>query len=173
MIKGNLRPYEFFETKGVGESALEIHAGSYHMALNSAGISDYNILTYSSVLPKDAILVDRTKLELMPPMPFGSELKCIMGVCNAEESEQCSAGVVYGWLYDGDEKIGGLACEVSGNYPEDELLYRLEQVIRELHIATYSQYSLEYLKYITSCFVPQKRYGTALAALCFVSYKEN
>lgn len=166
----NRIPNQFFETKGIGESGLEVHAGSYHFALNSAGISDFNIITYSSVLPANAELISISEA---PDIPFGSELCCIMGVCNAEESEMCSAGVVYGWLYDeSGDKIGGLACEVAGSYPEDELMYRLEQVIRELHIGTYSQYKLEDLRFITSCFVPQKRYGTALAALCFVNFKE-
>ena len=32
----------------------EKHAGSYHMALYDAGISDFNIMTYSSVIPATA-----------------------------------------------------------------------------------------------------------------------
>ena len=40
---GNLIPHTFFVTKGSGESDLELHAGSYHMALHDAGISDFNI----------------------------------------------------------------------------------------------------------------------------------
>ena len=45
MVKkvGNLIPNTFFITKGSGESDLEKHAGSYHMALYDAGISDFNI----------------------------------------------------------------------------------------------------------------------------------
>ena len=35
---GNLIPHTFFVTKGSGESDLELHAGSYHMALYDAGI---------------------------------------------------------------------------------------------------------------------------------------
>ena len=41
----------YLVTKGSGESDLELHAGSYHMALYDAGISDYTIMTYSSLLP--------------------------------------------------------------------------------------------------------------------------
>ena len=45
MVKkvGNLIPNTFFITKGSGESDLEKHAGSYHMALYDAGISDFKI----------------------------------------------------------------------------------------------------------------------------------
>ena len=53
---GNLIPNTFFTTKGSGESDLEKHAGSYHMALYDAGIADYNIMVYSSVLPATARL---------------------------------------------------------------------------------------------------------------------
>lgn len=165
-------PYEFFETKGIGESALEHHAGSYHFALYSAGIANYNIMTYSSVLPKTAKLVNYE--DVIDDVPFGSELTCIMSICNGEESELLSAGIIYGWLYDeNNEKIGGLACEVSGCYPLDELEYRLEAVIKELHIGTYSEYDLRDLRTITASHTPQKRYGTALAALCFVSFGGN
>ena len=165
----NRIPYEFFETKGIGSSSLEHHAGSYHFALHSAGICNYNIITYSSTIPCDAVLIDKENWKA----PFGSELMCIMAVCNGEESELLAAGIIYGWLYnENDEKIGGLACEVSGCYPEDELKYRLEMVIEDLWAKTYSQYQLKDLRYITSQHIPQERYGTALVALCFVSFKD-
>jgi len=168
-MKNNRIPYFFFETKGIGSSSLEHHAGSYHFALHSAEICNYNILTYSSVIPKDAILIEKDEWE---GQPFGSELMCIMSVCNGEESELLAAGIVYGWLYDDNgEKLGGLACEVSGCYPEDELKYRLEMVIKDLWEKTYSQYKLDNLRYITVQHIPQERYGTALAALCFVSFE--
>ena len=77
MVKkvGNLIPNTFFITKGSGESDLEKHAGSYHMALYDAGISDFNIMTYSSVIPATAHLVTMDEIDLPP---FGSEMKTIM-----------------------------------------------------------------------------------------------
>ena len=77
MVKkvGNLIPNTFFITKGSGESDLEKHAGSYHMALYDAGISDFNIMTYSSVIPATAHLATMDELDLPP---FGSEMKTIM-----------------------------------------------------------------------------------------------
>lgn len=61
---GNLIPNTFFITKGSGESDLEVHAGSYHMALYDAGISDFNIMVYSSVLPATARLVSIDEIDL-------------------------------------------------------------------------------------------------------------
>ena len=62
-IVSNLTPNVFFVTKGSGESDLELHAGSYHMALYDAGISDYNIMVYSSILPKTARLVTMDEID--------------------------------------------------------------------------------------------------------------
>ena len=91
MVKkvGNLIPNTFFITKGSGESDLEKHAGSYHMALYDAGISDFNIMTYSSVIPATAHLATMDELDLPP---FGSEMKTIMAVSHGYQDEFVSAG---------------------------------------------------------------------------------
>lgn len=167
---GNLIPRTFFMTKGSGESDLEIHAGSYHMALYDAGISDFNIMTYSSVLPATAHLVSMDEVDLPP---FGSEMKTIMAVSHGQQDEFISAGLVYAWMYadeNFDEKVGGLVCEVSGRYRIEELEARLIRVINDLHIRTYSQYYLGELNFVTEGVTIEKRYGTALAALCFVDF---
>ena len=155
MVKkvGNLIPNTFFITKGSGESDLEKHAGSYHMALYDAGISDFNIMTYSSVIPATAHLATMDELDLPP---FGSEMKTIMAVSHGYQDEFVSAGVVYAWMYKDenfDEKVGGLVCEVSGRYRIEELESRLGE-----------------LNFITEGITIEKRYGTALAALCFVDF---
>lgn len=170
-LVGNLIPETFFVTKGSGESDLELHAGSYHMALYDAGISDFNIMTYSSVLPATARLATMDEIDLPP---FGSELKSILAVSHGQQDEFVSAGVVYAWMYSDenfDEKVGGLVCEVSGRYRIEELESRLIRVINDLHIKTYSQYYLGELNFITEGITIEKRYGTALAGLCFVDFK--
>ena len=167
---GNLIPNTFFTTKGSGESDLEKHAGSYHMALYDAGIADYNIMVDSSVLPATARLVSPDEVD-MPP--FGSELKTIMSVSHGIQDEFVSAGVVYAWMYKDenfDEKAGGLVCEVSGRYRIEELESRLIRVLNDLHQNTYSQYYLGELNFITEGITVTKRYGTALAGLCFVDF---
>ena len=157
-------------TKGSGESDLELHAGSYHMALYDAGISDYNIMTYSSVLPATARLATMDEVD-MPP--FGSEMKTIMSVSHGYQDEFVSAGIVYAWMYKDenfDEKVGGLVCEVNGRYRIEELESRLIRVINDLHQKTYSQYYLGELTFLTEGITITKRYGTALASLCFVDF---
>ncbi len=65
-----------------------------------------------------------------------------------------------------DEKVGGLVCEVSGRYRIEELESRLIRVINDLHQKTYGKYYLGELNFITEGITIEKRYGTALAALC-------
>lgn len=115
------------------------------MALYDAGISDFNIMTYSSVIPATAHLATMDELDLPP---FGSEMKTIMAVSHGYQDEFVSAGVVYAWMYKDenfDEKVGGLVCEVSGRYRIEELESRLIRVINDLHQKTYGKYYLESL----------------------------
>ena len=157
---GNLIPHTFFVTKGSGESDLELHAGSYHMALHDAGISDFNIMVYSSVLPATAHIASMDEIDLPP---FGSELKTILAVSHGQQDEFVSAGVVYAWMYadeNFDKKVGGLVCEVSGRYRIEELEARLIRVINDLH-----------QNFVTEGITIEKRYGTALAGLCFIDFQ--
>jgi len=168
---GNLVPETFFVTKGSGDSELEKHAGSYHMALHDAGIADYNIMTYSSVIPGTARLITMDEVD-MPP--FGSELKTIMAVSHGFQDEFVSAGIIYAWMYrdeNFDDKVGGLVCEVSGRFRIEELEARLIRVINDLHQRTYRKFFLGELNFVTEGITIEKRYGTAIAALCFIDFQ--
>ena len=55
-------------------------------------------------------------------------------------------------------------------YRIEELESRLIRVINDLHQNTYSQYYLGELNFITEGITVTKRYGTALAGLCFVDF---
>jgi len=164
----NRIPYEYFITSGVGSSDLEVHAGSYHVALYDAKICDYNIQTYSSVLPEIAKEIDITKAN----MTFGSELYTIMSCVHGTKGEYISCGVIIGDLVKDYEKIGSLVCEVSGQYDKDLFLVpRLHDVINDLHQKTYQTYNLSNIRYYTKSYVPEQKYGTCLVALCFTSFK--
>ena len=64
---GNRIPKDFFWTTGSGESDITIHAGSFHLALKEAGISNFNIMSYSSIMP--GIAKEIQKLLLKFPVP--------------------------------------------------------------------------------------------------------
>lgn len=164
----NRIPSKYFVTCGAGDSDNQVHAGSFHMALHNAGISDFNIQTYSSVLPACAKEVPKEKARLPK---FGSEMMTIMAVANGELGENICAGITYGWLFDGHKKIGGLVCEVSGSMSVDEMVFKLHAALNELHERTYSQYELKGVSTYVMPHTVSKIHGTALVAICFTEYK--
>lgn len=165
IVIGNRIPKDYFITKGTGESDIAVHAGSYHLALKSAGIDMANIMTYSSILPDIA-----TEIPKPDKINHGEVMECIMAVANGHESERLSAGIIFGWLYQQDKKYGGLVCENYGNFPMDELEWRLRESLKELYNAGYQHMELRDTKLIMEGYVPQKRYGTVIVALCFTNY---
>lgn len=171
----NKVPQEFFITKGVGVSNHELHAGSYHFALYDAGISDYNIMTYSSVLPASSKLVSIDEVDLPE---YGSELKCIQAVAHGEFGQHIAAGIAYAWMYDDDNfsnKVGGLVTEVNGFYSIENLEERLYTVINNLYEGTYKSknWFMGEINLVTQGLdTPNDvRYGTALVSMCFVNFK--
>lgn len=168
LIVGNRIPRDYFITRGTGQSDIAIHAGSYHLALKEAGIEMANIMTYSSILPAIANKIDKPNQII-----HGSVMESIMSVCNGGQGERCSAGIVYGWLYDRETKqrYGGLVCEHYGNYSEEELELKLMASLDELYYNGFEEnYSISDIELIRESFVPEKLYGTALVALCFTNY---
>ncbi len=168
ILIGNRVPKDYFVTKGSGQSDITVHAGSYHLALKEAGIERYNIMTYSSILPGIA-----KRVEKPAHLTHGAVMESIMAVCTAEKGERATAGIIYGWLHDRktNEKYGGLVCENYGNYSETEIGSLLRSSLDELYYNGFSdQYKLSEISLFTESFVPEKKYGTALVALCFVNY---
>lgn len=165
LVIGNRIPQDYFITKGTGESDIAVHAGSYHLALKSAGIEMANIMTYSSILPAIANEIPRPE-----HIMHGEVMESIMAVATGHESERLSAGIVFGWLYENGKKYGGLVCENYGNFPLDELEWRLSESLKELYNTGYQHMELKDIRLITESFVPQKRYGSVIVSLCFTNY---
>ncbi len=168
ILVGNRIPRDYFVTKGTGQSDITIHAGSYHLALKKANIEMCNIMTYSSILPGIARKVERPDY-----LDHGAVMESILTSCNAEKGQRASAGIIYGWLYDKitQDKFGGLVCEHYGNYDEKELNRLLEASLNELYVNGFDdRFYLRDIERITESFVPDKKYGTALVALCFTNY---
>ena len=168
-LVGNRIPKEYFITKGAGESNIAIHAGSYHLALKKAGIETCNIMTYSSIMPKNSKQIKQQKQFI-----HGEVMESIMAVAHSKKGKRATAGVIYGWLYDKKtkEKYGGLVCEHNGEYPLKEINQKLKESLNELYINGFDKkYDLKKIKIITKTIVPKKEFGTALVGICFVSYE--
>jgi arginine decarboxylase len=176
-IRKNKTPHEFFITKGFGIDPFEKHAGAYHMALFDAGIANFNIQTYSSVLSPNSELLSLDEIDLDD---YGSEMKCIMSTEFGEFGEYISAGIAYAWMYKDenfDKKFGGLVCEVHGKFAIDMLEERLYIVLNNLFEKTYKGQGLflgEPQVISQGGSVPNNvRYGCALVSICFVNYEIN
>jgi arginine decarboxylase len=160
-------PKDYFVTKGKGESDITVHAGSYHLALKEAGIEMCNIMQYSSILPAIAQRIERPE-----SLTHGQVMETIMAVCNSAKGKLCTAGIIYGWLYDKvtGEKHGGLVCEHYGEITRREVENRLSASLKELYENGYQDYELKDINLFVESFKPKKKFGTALVALCFTNY---
>ena len=165
---GNRIPRDYFVTKGSGESDITEHAGSFHMGLKSAGIETANIMTYSSILPSIAREIPRPHIE------HGEVMECIMSSGTVEHGDSISVGIIYGWLYDriSEDRYGGIVCECQlKNADDDKLFSMLSASLEQLYInGFFDNYLLKDISTITQSVCPRKKYGTAIAAICFKNY---
>ena len=168
LVVGNRVPKDYFITQGTGESDITVHAGSYHLALKKAGIEMSNIMTYSSIMPAFANEIPKPK-----QITHGAVMESIFAVANGNKGERLTAGIVYGWLHDKQtgQRFGGLVCEHNGNYPVAEIKQLLTSSLYELYTNGFEdQYELKNIRMLTESFVPEKKFGTALVAICFTNY---
>jgi len=168
ILIGNRIPKDFFITKGCGESDICEHAGSFHLALKEAGIEQANIMQYSSILPS---IANEIKYERVT---HGAVLESIIASSTTDKSEICSAGIIFGWLYNREtnEKFGGLVCEQNGNESLETIENRLRLSLEELYINGFEEtYELKDITLISESFKPNKKYGCALVGLCFTNYE--
>jgi arginine decarboxylase len=162
-------PRDYFKTTGVGESDIQIHAGSYHLALKEAGIERFNIMTYSSIMPGTAREISRPE-----GLTHGAVMETITAAASATKGKRATAGIIYGWLYDKitGVRYGGLVCEYNGNMSEKEVSKSLRMSLDELYFNGFlEQYELKEINLTTRSVVPKKKFGTALVAICFVNYE--
>ncbi|MDP4012873.1 MAG: pyruvoyl-dependent arginine decarboxylase [Candidatus Nanoarchaeia archaeon] len=165
---GQRIPKDYFITTGVGESDITVHAGSYHLALKDAGIENCNIMVYSSILPGVA-----TEVEHPRQFVHGAVMETIMATATSQKGDKATAGIIFGWLYNKEtnERFGGLVCEYNGNISEEEASASLNLSLQELYNNGYSEkYELRDLQLITRSFVVEKKFGTAIVAICFKNH---
>lgn len=170
VLIGNRIPKDFFITSGIGESDITVHAGSYHLALKDAGIERCNIITYSSILPAISQEIEKPNPK---DLVHGAVVETIMACSTAKRGKRATSGIIFGWLYDKQtsEKYGGLVCEYNGDYTEEKAAVSLRASLNELYINGFSdKYDIKDIKLITKSFIPTKKYGTSVIALCFINY---
>ncbi len=169
MIIGNRIPREYFIATGQGESEIDNRVGSFDAALTEAKIHNYNIIKYSSIMPRDAVRVDPPK-----KITHGSVMECIMASKDGKKGETLTAGIILGWVFDKEsgENVGGLVAEYSGSVELKDADQTLNKMLDEMFASRYDteKFEIGEKEQFVRSFIPKKEYGTVVVAICFTSY---
>jgi arginine decarboxylase len=163
-------PKDYFWVIGWGESDVGIETGSYDAALTMAGIENFNVMLYTSVLPPEA-----TELLHLPDIHHGSVLEGIIAVQHTDRpGTLITAGLLLAKVYRKSDQfyLGGFACEYAGNGTMEEAQANLGEAMQGLFARRYSStlYRLEFGKSVVRTFTPVKKFGTILVGIGFSSY---
>ena len=180
-IFGPRVPTDYFVTKGSGESDEGIppdpyETFSYDLALQKAAIEDFNVVTYTSVLPPEAREVTLEKVK--PTFHHGAVLEVIMAKIGGVKNQTVCAGIGRAWaLNSAGNSVGGYAAEYQYKYDNRDLVAVGEREAKaqltaslnhELFIRGLKQDGQ--MKFDVECLSIGKKYGMALAAIGFVKF---
>ena len=193
LVLGNRVPYEYFLTKGKGESnagseGLPYETGSYDAALNDAGIQNSNVIEYTSVIPVGAIEISRE--EGLKRINWGEVLEVIKAQSNGKRGEHISAAVMTTTIIDPNGNyLGGFACEYSGSgsrkEAEDSLIISISGMIKRRGYGNIKGQAKMYKDNITDTgyrihpgkifyyddIDVKEEHGSVFTAICFVSHR--
>lgn len=195
IILGNRVPYEYFITKGKGESnagseGLPYETGSYDAALFEAGIQNANVIEYTSVMPTDSKQI--SKEEGLKRLQWGEVLECIKAQSNGKKGSKISAAVITTSVIDPKGKyLGGFAVEYAGSGTKQDAEASLAESITGIierrgygklkgggNLKLYKDNITDngYKIHPGKIFEYEnldvtKEHGSVFTAICFVSYK--
>ena len=167
---GRRTPKDYFWVIGWGESDVGIEIGSYDAALTMAGIENFNVMLYTSVLSPEAI-----ELPHLPDIHYGSVLEGIIAVQHTDPpATRITAGpLLTRVLRKSDESYsGGFACEYAGNGSIEEAEANLREAMQQLFARLYQTrfYEREFRKSLVRTHTPEKSFGTIVVGVGFASY---
>jgi arginine decarboxylase len=176
-------PTAYIATTGTGQSDEGIppdpyETFSYDLALQEAGIENFNVVYYTSVLPPESYEISLA--EGKQYFHHGAVLESILAKAKGDKGDTVVAGVGRIWAKDPGtgEQIGGFAAEYEFVYSgekvsaqkaeEDAKAQLLKSLHHELSIRKLEQVG-EVKFNITSLYI-KKKYGVALAQLGFLGF---
>lgn len=175
-------PTAYFVTTGTGESNEGIppdpyETFSYDLALLEAGIENFNVVYYTSVLPAEAVEVRLE--EVKPYFHHGAVLEVIMAKAGGLQGDTVAAGVGRVWAVDEHGRfIGGFAAEYERVYAREEVTAdrakqdAIDQLTKSLEheLTIRGLHQQGEMKYAVTSLVIRKNYGIALAVLGFIDF---
>jgi len=186
MVTGTRVPTLGFITGGTGQSDLgippqEYETFAYDSALLEAGIQDFNVVPYTSVLPKELdgnIVLDVQKVK--PHFHHGSVLEVIMAGTGAAHQEYAAIATGLGLCWaetQSGQFVGGFAAEFVQRYTAqidsvvagaEARLWLTKSLDHELSIRGLRKRG-EYDVYVNWMNLEQ-RFGYCLTALGFLNF---
>jgi len=176
-VYGTRIPKDYFVRTGFGETDLGSgidpwETGSYDLALLEAGIDNFNILKYTSVLPPQS--QESPYDDLKTYLHHGAALETIMAQINGKQGDQLTAGVgrIQVRRKSDGVHIGGFAAEYEGHAPEEQAKQILEKSLKGIFERRYKDDEYEHfdLKFDIVANVVEKKWATAIACIGFVTY---
>jgi len=188
ILLGNRIPLHYFVTAGSGDTDIgpgddPWETGSYDLALMEAGIENFNVVPYTTVLPPESVEIPIEDARLF--FHYGAVIEVIMASINGEKGDLLCTGVgrIQVKRISDDEPIGGFAAEYKKRYNESQKI-PIEEARTEaekmLNISLMGECNRRYNSseeyefydenFTVNCFEVQNLYGTSLVSLCWVSY---
>jgi len=149
-------PKEFFITSGKAVSPVS-ELNAFDLALKKAGIAQCNLVSVSSILPKDCVEIKKHNISA------GSITYSVLARMDGDEGTNIGAGIAWAWA---KSKKYGLVAEAHGYMDRKALQETLEWKIKEMakirgiQIANV-QTRIEVLR------VPMDNYGCVISALVY------
>jgi len=161
-----LVPKSYFIVHGVGEDDLS-WLNAFDNALDDAGITNYNWVCVSSILPFNT---EEDKSKSLPKE--GSILFCVMSRIDGVKGNQISAAIAVAKVIDEKKfKKFGLVVESTSKEAKEKnmellLTNKLEEMCR-LRKMKIIEFKIEHSRLLKI----KKKYGTALAVVVFNDYE--
>ena len=178
-------PTDYFMTTGVGQSDNGIPPApyetfSYDIALKEAGIQDFNVVFYTSVIPKEAREIPFKEASRF--FHHGSVLETIMARAGGHKGDTVAAGIGRIWAKDKQgNSVGGFAAEyeriykrtrVSPEQAKKDARHQLTQSLRHELVIRGLEQDGDMLFEIDSLHIT-KNYGMVIAAMGFIGFIYN
>ncbi|GAB4820003.1 hypothetical protein N2152v2_007049 [Parachlorella kessleri] len=153
--------------------------GAHDLAMEAAGIHEFNLIQYTSILPPESeeVSMDEARRKYFH---HGMVLECIMSEVHGARGDRITAGVGRMMVHkkgngNGSKKgdrIGGFATEYKGHTAAENAQKELERSLQELFDRRYDgkDQEMSAMDVTITSEVVSKKYGTAMAAMCFVDY---
>lgn len=175
-------PTAYFATTGTGQSDQGIEPDpyetfSYDLALQDAGIENFNVVYYTSVLPPESYEVPLEKVK--PFIHHGSVLETIMAKAGGVKGQTVAAGVGRVWAKNSKGvEIGGFAAEYEYIYKDGGISEKQARENARAQLTRSLNHELDIrgltqsrpMTFEVAVLRITKKYGMALAALGFVGF---